>query len=83
MHCISRLHHLLLKNLEEYADKLSLLDEYCLDTADFRTIFDDTETILHIDNGHVNGLGNKILAERMYELILPHIQSIKNDQADL
>lgn len=71
------------KNLEEYADKLPLLDEYCLDTADFRTIFDDIETSLFIDNGHVTGLGNKILAERVYELILPHIQSIKNGQADL
>lgn len=65
--------------LEKYVDRLPLLNEYCSGAVDFRTIYDDVEVSIYLDNGHVNKLGTKILAEKIYELILPNIQSIKNE----
>ena len=60
------------ENLEEYAKQIPVLKEHCLEAVDFRTVFDDVKTTIYLDNGHVNGLGNKIIAEGMYKLILPH-----------
>jgi lysophospholipase L1-like esterase len=66
-------------NLEKYAEKLPLLDKHCFKTADFRTIYDHIENTVYLDNGHVNNLGNRILAENVYKLTWEEIQGYKDE----
>ena len=38
---------------------------------DFTNIFENISTGVYIDSVHVNNQGNKIIAEKIYEKILP------------
>ena len=62
--------------LENYAKQLKLLDETCDYTFDFLNAIDYTSETIYTDNTHLNDLGNKIVAEKIYQKILP---IIKND----
>jgi len=57
--------------LENYAKELELLNEKCDYTFDFSNVMDNTSETTYYDNNHMNDLGNKIIAEKIYEKILP------------
>ena len=62
-----------LSALDIYANNLSQIDNSCTKTADFRNIFDKINEPLYLDSVHLGDSGNKIVADKMYELILPLI----------
>jgi len=64
--------------LEIYANKLEEINNHCAATADLRNIFDGIDEPLYLDSIHLGDYGNKIVSEKMYELILPIIQSKMN-----
>ena len=57
--------------LNEFAMSLNELDEKWYATADLRNVFDRIDEPLYYDLAHVSDLGNKIVAEKIYEKILP------------
>ena len=59
--------------LEIYANNLDQIDDYCTRTADLRNVFDEINEPLYLDSVHLGDNGNKIVAEKIYELILPLI----------
>ena len=61
--------HNLLPVLEEMANGLSKLDPSCTETADLRNIFDGVDKPIFYDVGHSNDLGNKLIAQKLFELI--------------
>ena len=66
-------HANLIPNYEKYGQKLDEMRETCTKVVDLRSAFDDqNDTIFH-DSGHVGDKGNKIIAEKIYEKILPII----------
>ena len=58
---------------DEYANKLKELSA-CTKTKDLRSIFDDVSGSIFWDQGHTADAGNMIIAEKMYEILLPIIQ---------
>ena len=40
-------------------------------SADLRNTFDNMNTPIYHDGGHMSDFGNKIIAEKIYEKILP------------
>ena len=52
---------------------LNELAKDCSITEDYRTIFDDISHPIYIDEIHMGKEGNKIIAEKIYEKILPII----------
>ena len=67
----------LLPDLEKYAFELSEINQ-CTLTLDLRNSFNDVNEPLFFDNGHVGPKGNKIMAEKIYEKILPIIKNELN-----
>ena len=66
-------HENLIPNYEKYGEKLDEMNKSCTKALDMRNAFDQQkETIFH-DAGHVGDQGNKIIAEKIYEEILPII----------
>jgi len=62
--------------LEEYPlflEKLEELNNNCTKTSDYTKIFDDVEGTVFWDGTHVGPSGNIIVAENVYETILPII----------
>jgi lysophospholipase L1-like esterase len=59
--------------LEIYANNLDQIDNYCAGTADLRNVFDKINEPLYLDSVHLGDNGNKIVSEKIYELILPLI----------
>lgn len=59
--------------LENFAGKLKLIDEKCDYTFDFRNAMNSVSETTYYDSVHMNDLGNKIIAEKIYEKILPII----------
>jgi len=65
--------------LENYAKELQLLNEKCDYTFDFRNAMDDSSETTYYDTVHMNDLGNKIIAEKIYEKISSIVlEDIKN-----
>ena len=56
---------------ESYANALDNLDLTCTATFDLRNSFDSHTETIYYDSGHVGDNGNKIMAEKIYENILP------------
>jgi hypothetical protein len=52
---------------------LNELAKDCSITEDYRTIFDDISHPIYIDEIHMGKEGNEIIAEKIYEKILPII----------
>jgi lysophospholipase L1-like esterase len=68
-----------LKILDSFANELPTLGKYCDKTIDLRNIFDDTVEPIYFDLGHPTDKGNKIVAEKIYEIIFPIIvEDIQN-----
>ena len=62
-----------LQYYELYGYALSELNGICSGTIDLRNVFDSHSETIYYDQGHVGDNGNKIIAERMYNDILPLI----------
>jgi len=62
-----------IKILKGMSEKLPMLDKKCDIVADLRGVFDDIIEPIYLDDVHVIDLGNKIIAENIYEKILPTI----------
>jgi hypothetical protein len=58
----------LLNKLEK---PLSELNDICDQVIDLRNAFDDVSNPIYFDFGHMNDYGNEIIAEKIYENILP------------
>ena len=56
-----------------YADMLPKLEPTCTATYDLRNVFDSNSETIFFDFGHVGELGNKIIANNIYEKILPTV----------
>ena len=67
----------LLKDLEIYASEVNNINS-CSLTVDLRDSFNGINEPLFFDNGHVGPKGNKIMAEKIYEKILPIIKNELN-----
>ena len=59
--------------LEKYIDELPELTN-CTYNADLTHVFDEYEETIFFDRGHVGDKGNMIIANEIYELVLPVIQ---------
>ena len=63
---------------DNYARQLPELSYACTNSFDFRKIFDKTAETIFIDTGHVSVQGEKILAQHMFNAILPHVDPSLN-----
>jgi len=61
-----------LENYQDYSKKLRTLSD-CTDNVDLRDVFDDEKSPIYWDQGHVSDLGNSLVAEKIYESILPFV----------
>tara|TARA_B110000881_G_C18588117_1_gene526148 strand:- start:1196 stop:2308 length:1113 start_codon:yes stop_codon:yes gene_type:complete len=59
--------------INELESPLNELSNVCFETVDLREAFNDVKSPIFWDNQHVNDLGNKIIAEKIYQKILPAI----------
>ena len=57
--------------LQIYANQLKEIDNHCSATGDFQRIFDGNNQPLYLDSVHLGEEGNKIVSEKIYDLILP------------
>jgi len=65
--------------IENAMDELS---NECTATADFVDIFDGIDKPIYADLGHVGDFGNQLIAERMYDLIIPIILDELQQKSD-
>ena len=56
-----------------YQSALNELNSECFSTLDLRNAFDSNSETIFYDFGHVGDFGNKIIAEKIYEKILPTV----------
>ena len=59
--------------LNKIAGSLVELENICHGTYDLRMIFDDVKEPLLFDHVHVTDLGNEIVAEEIYEILINHL----------
>ena len=59
--------------LNKIAGSLVELENICHGTYDLRMIFDDVKEPLLFDHMHVTDLGNEIVAEEIYEILINHL----------
>jgi len=62
-----------------YVEKLMELQDHCTVTADLRNIFDHVTEPLFFGGPHVGKQGNKIIAEKFYQLSLPLVMKHSNN----
>ena len=68
--------------LSLYVEYLDQLKEHCTKVADFRAIFDYIQEPIYYDPGHVVPLGNQILAEHFFAMILSILHEDLNKHAN-
>jgi hypothetical protein len=56
-----------------FSKELNDLSNHCTKIADFRNIFDNVTDDVYFDNTHVGYQSNKIIADRIYDEVLPII----------
>lgn len=61
--------------LDQMANSLPELNSVCDKTADFRDSYNNISEPVFFDPGHMNDDGNKIIAERMFELSEPLVSA--------
>jgi lysophospholipase L1-like esterase len=61
------------QNYEKFADVLDELNSTCITSFDLRNGFDSHSETIYFDGGHVGDSGNKIIADKIYEKILPTV----------
>ena len=59
-----------LQHYEKYALALNELNSECMQTIDMREIFDSMEITMYFDAGHTGDEGNRLIAEKMYYVII-------------
>ena len=65
-------HITMLQSYDQYSKSLLYLDK-CSQAIDLQNIFDDYDDTIFYDGGHVSDNGNKIVAKKLYEIILEYI----------
>lgn len=60
---------MLVKAINELESPLNKLSNVCFETSDLRGAFDEVESPIFWDDQHINDLGNKIIAKKLFELI--------------
>ena len=63
--------NIILELFDKLAISLTELEKTCEKTIDLRDVFDHTDKPVFHDRGHVSDYGNEIVAERIYQNILP------------
>ena len=63
----------MMPNTNSYANALNELDAKCSITSDLRNVFEANSETLFYDFGHLGDNGNRIVANYLYERILPII----------
>lgn len=63
--------NIVITGLNEFAKVLNELESECYATADLRNVFDGISEPVYYDIGHMSDFGNKIVAQKLFELILP------------
>ena len=58
-------------------DKLNELAISCAVTEDFTNIFDNETRLIYFDYAHMGDAGNRIVAEKMFEMSLPFVTDIQ------
>jgi hypothetical protein len=58
---------------QKFAYELDNLKNDCTKVEDFRNIFDEVEHTVFFDNAHVGIKSNKIVAEKIYDILLQMI----------
>ena len=61
--------------LEKIQDISSELNGICDGVFDLRSSFENVTEAIFYDHAHVNELGNKIIAEKMYNKLLPYLNT--------
>ena len=61
--------------LEKIQDISSELNGICNGVFDLRSSFENVTEAIFYDHAHVNELGNKIIAEKMYNKLLPYLNT--------
>lgn len=68
----------------QYAEQLDAMNEQCALSVDLRAAFDNVQEPIFYDFGHMGPLGNKIIAEKIYQLSLPIItEDLKNKDGEV
>ena len=62
------------ENLDKLATHLNELDSICNSAHDLRDIMKDMTSGVYYDQGHMTPTGNKIIANKIYEITLPIIE---------
>jgi len=62
-----------LEIINKISGSLDKLEDICDKTSDFTMIFDNIDQPIFYDWIHTNSLGNKIIAEEIYEVLINHI----------
>ena len=57
--------------LENYANQLQILENTCDHTFDLRNVMNTIDTTIYFDNVHMSDQGNSVVAQKIYEKILP------------
>jgi len=57
-----------------FAEDFINLGSFCINTADFRNIFDDIEERVYFDESHVDSVHDKIIADEIFEIVRPLIR---------
>jgi len=60
-----------LETTELYAEQLYEINKHCNQTSDLRGLFDNISEPVYYDHAHVGANGNKIVADKFFELSLP------------
>jgi|APSaa5957512493_1039668.scaffolds.fasta_scaffold40266_1 lysophospholipase L1-like esterase len=60
---------MLVKAINELQFPLNELSNVCFETSDLREVFNEIKSPIFWDNQHMNDLGNKIVAEKLFEII--------------
>ena len=68
------------KILNSMGSTINELEPVCNKTSDLRNVFDEITEPVFYDHGHVNDLGNKIVAEKIFEIITPIIDEKINNE---
>ena len=60
-----------IENYDKFATGLTNLKDYCYEVKDYRNIFDGNVEQIYFDSVHLSDSGNKIVSEKIFELIEP------------
>ena len=59
------------RNYDTFANGLTGLENYCANVQDLRNTFDNTSEFIYFDNVHLSDFGNRIVSERIFEILKP------------